>query len=167
MKLLAEISPYNKELDTKDVLLKVRKKVVGLMIQDDKICMIFAQNQNSYSLPGGGVDAGETLEEALQREMLEETGFEIEILKELGMTIEYLYDFNVLQMTFSYLIKPVKDTLQTNLTEDEIERGAVAEWVKIDEITEKVSNNQELHIGEKIMKKRTEVLMKELVKHLK
>ncbi len=38
-----------------------------------------------YSLSGGGVDDGETLEEAIYRELLEELNVEVEVIKELGV----------------------------------------------------------------------------------
>ena len=39
----------------------------------------------TYHLAGGGVDAGESLEEAIKRELLEELNVEVEIIKELGV----------------------------------------------------------------------------------
>lgn len=41
-------------------------------------------NQTYLETPGGGVDEGETFEEAVKRECLEETGADIQILCQLG-----------------------------------------------------------------------------------
>ncbi len=41
-------------------------------------------NQTYLETPGGGVDEGETFEEAVKRECLEETGTDIQILCQLG-----------------------------------------------------------------------------------
>ncbi|MDB5266513.1 MAG: ADP-ribose pyrophosphatase [Parcubacteria group bacterium] len=43
---------------------------------------------NNY-LPGGGVESGETMEEGLKRECLEEVGAVVTIEKELGVVIQY------------------------------------------------------------------------------
>lgn len=51
-------------------------RVTGIVIRDGKILLIhrFKQGAEYYVFPGGGVEEGETWEEALKREMLEETG---------------------------------------------------------------------------------------------
>ena len=42
-------------------------------------------------LPGGGIEAGETPEEALRREVQEECGLEIRDISRLGEAVQYLF----------------------------------------------------------------------------
>lgn len=58
-----------------------------------------------YETPGGGVDEGESLEEAVKRECLEETGFVIEIVREVGMVDDYYNLINRHNHNFYYLCK--------------------------------------------------------------
>lgn len=59
---------------------------VGAIIIEDENVLIVRRGQppkmGAWSIPGGGVDLGEDLEEACMREVREETGLEVEILSE-------------------------------------------------------------------------------------
>lgn len=44
-----------------------------------------------YYLPGGGAEPGESPEETLRREILEECGHAVEIVRPLGFAIEYVF----------------------------------------------------------------------------
>ena len=56
---------------------KYRKTCYGFVMHDDKVLLSFNREINEYSLPGGGVEPGESLEQCLKREFLEEVGFNI------------------------------------------------------------------------------------------
>jgi mutator protein MutT len=61
------------------------RPVVGIgavIVQDGKVLLVkrrYAPLKGEWSLPGGGVEVGETLEECVVREMREETGLDIEV----------------------------------------------------------------------------------------
>lgn len=59
--------------------LRFRPSVYALVIQDDKV--LLSPQWDGYDLPGGGVKLGETFEEALAREVQEETGLVVEMGK--------------------------------------------------------------------------------------
>ncbi|HUD44605.1 MAG TPA: NUDIX hydrolase [Patescibacteria group bacterium] len=65
-----------------------------------------------WELPGGKVDFGETMEEALKREFLEETGREIEVVKLLPYAGVNYWDYawgKQQTLCFVFLCKLVKD----------------------------------------------------------
>jgi 8-oxo-dGTP diphosphatase len=72
---------------------RLRLRVCGLCIQDDKVLLVkhksLGEKGYLWAPPGGGVNYGESVEEALKREFLEETGLEINISRFLFVS-EYL-----------------------------------------------------------------------------
>lgn len=80
-----------------DAVTKNQKLFVDCLIKNDK-GQIFAQKRsgdrrkfrNCWDLPGGGVDDGETIEQAVTRELQEELGFEMEEILGVVGIFEYV-----------------------------------------------------------------------------
>lgn len=63
--------------------------VYGIYVKDGKLLVINKNGGpyiNRYDLPGGSLEEGESLSEAMKREFLEETGLEIDIEANIGVT---------------------------------------------------------------------------------
>lgn len=55
----------------------VRPSVRAIIIREGKVAMVHSRKYDYYKFPGGGLEAGETNEEALARETLEEAGLRV------------------------------------------------------------------------------------------
>ncbi len=128
-----------KELKLKNP--KIRYASRGIVLRDDgKIAVFNKINMNEYKLPGGGIDAGETPEEAFLRECLEETGCEVEIIKKSGYTEERKSRSNFKQISYVFVGKVKKDLGQLNLTEKEKAEGAKLIWAEPEKALDLVEN---------------------------
>ena len=58
--------------------------------QDEKIILVQAPN-GAWFLPGGEIEAGENQLQALERELIEELGFEVQVGQYYGQADEYFY----------------------------------------------------------------------------
>lgn len=57
-----------------------RQGAYGVLVRDGRIAVVqVGYTKFTYDLPGGGIDDGETPEQALKREYLEETGLEVKV----------------------------------------------------------------------------------------
>jgi 8-oxo-dGTP diphosphatase len=56
-----------------------RPSVYGFLIQENKILTLTGKSDKKLWFPGGGVEVGEKMDEALKREFKEETGFDVKI----------------------------------------------------------------------------------------
>lgn len=70
---------------------------VSAFVQDDegRILLIRRTDNDLYALPGGGVELGETMTQAVHREVMEETGIEVEVTGLIGIFSdpEHLIEF--------------------------------------------------------------------------
>ncbi len=56
-----------------------RVAVYAVIMQDDEVLLAHRRDIDWWNLPGGGMETGETVEEAMCREVREETGLEVEV----------------------------------------------------------------------------------------
>lgn len=72
----------------------------AIIIKDNRILMIRTKDSNSWGIPSGGVEVGETAEEACIREISEETGYEAKIVKELHTKKTIIKEYKVTTQYF-------------------------------------------------------------------
>ena len=62
-------------------------RAVAILIKNDEILLIYRKNEKEYFVfPGGGVEERETIEQAVIRELMEETTIEVKINKLLNQS---------------------------------------------------------------------------------
>ena len=84
---------------------KVRYGSRGIVIEQNGDIAIFnKRSKNEYKLPGGGIEEGENPMEAFMREIMEETGCEIEIIDYLGLAVEEKGQTNFKQISLIKLL---------------------------------------------------------------
>ena len=87
-------------------------RVSGIFIKDNKILLVDMDDNGFLCLPGGHVELGERTEQALIRELLEETKKKIKIKKYLGVMENYFvnkYSIKIHEICFYYLIDFVEN----------------------------------------------------------
>jgi len=102
------------------------------VVSDDlgRIALVWMANRSHYALPGGGVQKGESIRQALRREILEELGCQIEITGELGKIVEYRNGREKIQTSYCYTARQVGEIGPLNLTEREITDGQETRWLQ-------------------------------------
>ena len=70
--------------------LQWRPSVYGIVIKDGSILLSSQHTANQYDLPGGGIETHENIEQALVREIKEETGIDTDI-GELMMATDNIF----------------------------------------------------------------------------
>ena len=109
--------------------MKPRVAVRAVMLDGNALAVLNVTRDGYHKLPGGGVEGSESLHKALEREVLEEVGCEIEVITEIGQVNDYRDEWGFYQESFCYLAKVVAKGLPTAMTENELAAGFEAMWL--------------------------------------
>lgn len=60
------------------------QSVIGVVFKEGKVLLVKRKDVPVWTLPGGGIEEGETLEEAICREIEEEAGFVVTCKRKIG-----------------------------------------------------------------------------------
>lgn len=130
-----EINGDTRVVSAKD--LSFRISVYGVTINKDAVLLV--PQWDGYDIPGGGVELGETTEEALKREVHEETGLVVKphMQHVLHVTQDFFihptdgksYHYILLYYPCSLISGKISDA---NFQEDEKLYAQAAKWVSID-----------------------------------
>ncbi|MCK5291869.1 MAG: NUDIX domain-containing protein [Thermoplasmata archaeon] len=113
----------------------------GLIVIDDKLVLIrrkFYPFEGKLALPGGMVEYDERVEDAVCREMKEETGLDVEIIKLLGVYSEPGRDPRGHVVSAAYILKRVGGELRSG------DDAKAIELVDIDEIPDLAFDHNEI-----------------------
>ncbi|GIM46188.1 DNA mismatch repair protein MutT [Collibacillus ludicampi] len=102
--------------------------VYALLLDEETNRILMVLNKNStWSLPGGAVEAGETLKEATIREVKEETGYDITVGDIVALNEAFIDGNHVFFITFHGLItqRPKEIPRDENIIK--------VEWVNVEE----------------------------------
>lgn len=139
--IINEILGIQKVKDPKTKI-TTRQAVRAIVIKDNKILMVHT-NKGDYKFPGGGIKKSESHEEALRREVTEETGYIVNEMKEEAGTIvqrnpNQFDSTGIFQMTSYYYFCDVKDnTTEQHLDKYEQDQEFAPVWIGIDEVIAK------------------------------
>jgi 8-oxo-dGTP pyrophosphatase MutT (NUDIX family) len=114
---------------------EVRETARAVVLDDEgKIGVIYIIGKGYIQIIGGGIDKGESIEQGLRRECLEEAGVEIEIVSKLCETKEILKFEKKIQNSYCFIVKVGGEKGKTKFTKAEIDYGFETRWLKLDEL---------------------------------
>lgn len=153
---------FNSDIPAPEIY-KERKAARAIVFdKENNVALLHASKNDYYKLPGGGIEDGEDIMEALNREIKEEAGCSIKNIKELGEIEEYRNIDSLHQISFCFVAEVDGDKGEPQFTQSETEEGFKPVWMSIDQAIETLENkNISEFIRAKFMVMRDKTFLKE------
>lgn len=133
---------YGNEYDISVSDLHWRPAAYAIVVRENKILLV--KERGSFHMPGGGVDLGETPENAVVREVKEETGLNVTAPRLVGSLSTFFAQAHkssmdevahVQSLLLYYHCKLIGGDLSLdNLQDDERQHGLTPEWMELSKL---------------------------------
>ena len=135
MKLIAELNDMNMlgQPGMSDAKPRLTARAV-LQRPDGLFAVMYVGKYGIYILPGGGVDEGESIEDALHREVVEETGCRCRDIRPLGVVSENRAHADYTQLSYYYAVQTDDAGEGNHLTDAEKSNGTELQWHTLEEL---------------------------------
>ena len=137
---------------------KLRVRVAGLLVEHGKLLLVKLRSPVSdseiWTPPGGGIEFGESIEDALKREFLEETGLKVDVGELLHINELIKHPFHAIELYFevknrsgelklghdpehndNQLLKEIRFFERREITDIPLEPGALKKLPLIEELS--------------------------------
>lgn len=118
------------EEDAKSLPVRYGTRTV-VLTKDNKVVLIKIASEKTYTLVGGNIEDGESVEDGMIRECKEESGYDVVQVSTLGYIELWKKDYR--RFVFGFLAKTVGYQGYLSLTSEEIELGHEVYECSIDE----------------------------------
>lgn len=114
----------------------------AVIVSHNKLLMVKERESMGWSIPSGGIEAGESPEQACIREVWEETGFKIEVKKPLHIKETARKNYEV--TTYYFLCEVIEGQISYQDPDDAIEEIAWKTYEEVLELQHDYPEDQEM-----------------------
>lgn len=134
LKTIRETDVFPESVHLQNINYKERFAARAVVFDKDKnVALLHVSKHNYYKLPGGGMEKGEDIAEALKRECLEEIGCNVEVTHEIGEILEYRDQHSLKQVSYCFIANVVGEKGKPHFEQGEIDEGFQGVWVSLEE----------------------------------
>lgn len=118
---------------------RIRVSGYGITIENGKILLVVNRTSGKYFFPGGEIEIGETIEEAIKRETMEECGIKVSV-GDFIKIIERFFYYDPLDEAYQnygifHYCKPISKN-KPIVTQTEYDEASEPQWVQLSELKE-------------------------------
>lgn len=123
---------------------EVRHRIASraLVIRGNKVAILYSKKYDFYLTPGGGVEEGETLEEACIREAKEEAGLLVKPIKQIAV-LDTNYPRVKIQHNY-FICELISENNGTEHTTQEEDQNLELKWMTLPQVKHAFSTHSEL-----------------------